>query len=74
MISIKIFIFLLHRMAAWVKGGKMANQDNKIILEMNFKFQLKDYKLRFVTKRAWIVSIMLIIIKVLYLIYADSSP
>jgi hypothetical protein len=41
-----------------VQGGfmKSINNDNKFLLEINFKIQMKDYRLRFVTRKAWILS------------------
>ena len=39
---------------------KSINNDNKFLLEINFKIQMKDYRLRFVTRKAWILSIILI--------------
>jgi len=43
---------------------KSIESDNKIILEMNFKFQMKDYRLRFVTKRAWICALIIIALRI----------
>ncbi len=52
----------------------MNNQDNKIILEVNFRFQMKDYRLKLFTKKAWLVSIVLIVCKILWSFKGDFSP
>jgi hypothetical protein len=53
---------------------KEIKTDNKIILEMNFKFQMKDYKLKLVTKKMWIVTILLIILKLLFSFLGRLPP
>tara|TARA_Y100001935_G_scaffold255477_1_gene268804 strand:- start:813 stop:974 length:162 start_codon:yes stop_codon:yes gene_type:complete len=37
--------------------------DNKFVFELNLKLQMKDYRLRYVTKKGWIVALILIAIK-----------
>lgn len=40
------------------------NQDqNYITIEMNFRFQMKDYRLIFGVKRIWITMILVIAVK-----------
>ena len=56
------------------KEEKMNDDKNKIILEMNFKFQMRDYRLRFVTKKAWLISLILIVCKILWSFMGDLSP
>tara|TARA_Y100000034_G_C6622775_1_gene271551 strand:- start:7 stop:198 length:192 start_codon:yes stop_codon:yes gene_type:complete len=56
------------------KEEKMNDDKNKIILEMNFKIQMKDYRHRFVTKKAWIISLILIVCKILWSFKGDLSP
>tara|TARA_B100001248_G_C27397886_1_gene467089 strand:+ start:4414 stop:4701 length:288 start_codon:yes stop_codon:yes gene_type:complete len=55
----------LHWPSAWVKGGLMETKenDNKFVFELNLKLQMKDYRLRYVTKKGWIVALILIAIK-----------
>lgn len=35
------------------------NQNNYITLEMNLKFQMKDYRLLLGFKRAWIIAVVI---------------
>jgi len=39
------------------------NQNNYITLEMNLKFQMKDYRLVLGFKRAWIIAIVVGVIQ-----------
>tara|TARA_Y100000296_G_C5083684_1_gene211262 strand:+ start:72 stop:230 length:159 start_codon:yes stop_codon:yes gene_type:complete len=52
----------------------MTNKDNKIEFEINLKFKMRDYRLKLATKRAWVVSFILIILKIIFKTYSDSSP
>ena len=41
------------------------NQNNYITLEMNLKFQMKDYRLVLGVKRAWIIAIAVAIVQLI---------
>lgn len=50
------------------------NDENKLIIELNFKFQMKDYRLKLVTKKGWILASILASIKIALIIYKSLSP
>lgn len=51
------------------KEAEMQNKehDNKLAFEFHIKLQMKDYRLRYVTKKGWIVALILIAIKLGFL-------
>tara|TARA_B100000749_G_scaffold84052_1_gene63958 strand:+ start:103737 stop:103895 length:159 start_codon:yes stop_codon:yes gene_type:complete len=52
----------------------MNNKDNKIEFEINLKFKMKDYRLKLTSKKAWVISLVLIALKLIINIYGGSSP
>jgi len=68
------YIVLLHCLRLGRKEENMTNSDNKIEFEMSIKFKIKDYRLRLVSKKAWVTTIIIISLRLLYYVYGDSSP
>ena len=65
--------FIAHGRA---QGGcmELKNDENKLIFEFNFKFQMKDYRLSFVTKKGWICAIVIIVAKIAFSFIEKSPP
>ena len=56
---------LLQCLRLGCKEVEMQNNknDNKLTFEFHIKLQMEDYRLRYVTKKGWIVALILIVIK-----------
>ncbi len=50
----------------------MTNTKNVFEIEFNIKLKMNGYRMKFVTKKAWIVSIVIILIRVATSYYADA--
>ncbi|MCB9061455.1 MAG: hypothetical protein H6622_08040 [Halobacteriovoraceae bacterium] len=49
------------------------DRENKLILEVNFKFLLKDFKLRFITNKGRLIAFALVVTKVGIIIHQYLS-
>ena len=38
-------------------------KEPEVVIELSFKVQMRDYKLRLATKRAWLIAVFLVIIR-----------
>jgi len=50
------------------------NDQNKFIFECNVKFQLLDYRLRFLSKKTWIYALILMAFRIAMIFYGRSPP
>ena len=56
-----------------MENKELVNIDSKnIILEISLRLNFKDYRLKITTKRAWIISIILLLVR-LWVSFADKG-
>ena len=48
-------------------------KDPEVLIEISFKFQMKDYKFRLATKRAWLVALSIVAIRLVSYLFRGST-